>query len=337
MNEKKLRWGCLGAGVILDRFLPGAFQDESAEFVAVASRTRETAEKMAAKWRIPRTMTYEEMLASPEIDAVYIPVPHPFHRELAARAAEAGKHILVEKPACVSAEEWRQLSALAREKGVFLMEAVWTRFFPAIAFVKEQLAKGMIGAVRAVQSSFAFRIEERGRLTEPEMAGGSLLDVGVYDLHFARMILDKDPVQLKGVAGFDTDGLHLKVDEHAAITALYDRGEIAVMTCAVRTRMPDTAYIYGETGYFELPHFWSADTVKLVKGDRMETFSFPVPQKDPARPDEGYQFEFRHANECIRKGLTESPVLPHSVTESILTQCDSLRRDWGEVYPFEKK
>lgn len=337
MEKRKIRWGLLGAGRILDRWMKGAGQVEDMEIAAIASRTRETAGRMAEKFGIPEVLTYEELLAREDIEVVYVPVPHVGHKELALRAMKAGKHVLVEKPATVTSKDFDELTACARENQVFLMEAVWTRFFPLAEVLRIYLEEGVIGQVRFMQSSFSFRSEPQQvpRLFDPDLAGGALLDTGVYNLHFADMIFGKEPVRMTGLASMDTDSLHLQVDEQGSYIAQYDQGELAVMTSAVRTDMPDTAYIYGTKGSIEIPTFWKPSRMHVITGDRDEWVERPVDQKIAGVEDEGYQYEIRHVQECIRKGLTESPVMTWEKSRSVLALCDQLRADWGLRYPFE--
>lgn len=334
---RKLRWGLLGAGKIVDRWMNGALQCGDMEITAVASRTRQTAEKTADKWNIPRVMTLEEMINSPDIDVTYIPVPHPAHKELAIQALQNHKAVLVEKPAAVNCHEFEEMCACARENHSFLMEATWTRFFPAISAMKKMIADGVIGRPRAVQASFAFRADGdwESRVFDPARAGGGLLDVGVYTLHFADIIYDKPPVKIVGVAAIDSDENHVKVDEQAAYTALYDAGEMFMGACAVRTGMPDTAYIYGEKGYLEIPSFWKPVTLFLSRDGEKKRYDYPVIQARTDVQDEGFQYEIRHVNECVRAGLTESPVIPLKKTEAVLRQCDALRSQWGLTFPCE--
>ena len=328
---EKIRWGLLGSGVILNRWMQGALQNDDMEICAISSRTRKSAEAMAEKWKIDKVMSYEELLEDEDIDVVYIPVPHDAHRELAIRALNAGKHVLVEKPAAVCADDFREMVSCAGKNGRFLMEACWTWFFPAIQFVQKCIREGAIGDVRALNCAFSFRVADdyEGRLTRPENAGGGLLDVGVYDLHMAQIVFGKDPVSLLGTAAVDTDHLHLQVDEQAAFIAQYDRGELAVMSSGIRTDMLDTAFIYGAEGYITVPRFWSPDRVTITRGKNTEQFEFPIEQRVEGLTDEGYQYEIRHVNDCIRKGLTESPVVTFDRTVSVLSQCDRLRREWG--------
>ncbi len=331
---RKIRWGLLGAGDILNRWMKGARQLEDMEIAAIASRTRETAEKMAQIFQIPEVLTYEEMINRKDIDIVYIPVPHTAHMELAIKAMESGKSVLVEKPAGINAEQWKQMTECAEKQNVFLMEAVWTRFFPIIEEIEKHLPE--IGEIRVVSTNFAFRSENmKSRLMDLKRAGGSLLDTGVYDLHFTRMIMKKMPVSIKGTASVDTDENHLQIDEQAAWIAQYDKGELGLMCSAVRTFMIDTAYIYGTKGYMIVPKFWRPTRLKIVIGDQNYNIEKKVPQKIDGIEDQGYQFEIAHVNKCLREGRKESPLMTWQDTKEVLEQCDQLRKDWRLKYPQE--
>ena len=145
--KRKVKWGILGAGAIVDRWIKGAMQFDDMEIVAISSRTKETAEKQAKKWNIPKVMTYDEMVESSEIEIVYVPVPHTAHKELAIKAMNAGKHVLVEKPAAINAKQFQEMMECAEKNQVFLMEAVWTRFFPIINKALEIVKEGKIGDI----------------------------------------------------------------------------------------------------------------------------------------------------------------------------------------------
>ena len=337
MSKEIVRWGLLGAGSIIDRWIKGARQVDDMQIVAVASRTAESAQRMADKYDIPEVVSLDEMVARDDIDVVYVPVPHPFHKELTIKALEAGKAVLVEKPAAVTAADFDEMAECARKNKTFLMEAVWTRFFPLSLKLDELLKSGAIGQVRLLQSSFSFRNEpdKVPRLYLPELAGGALLDTGVYNLHFADMVFGKNPVDVTGLCAMDTDDYHLQVDEQGSYIAKYDNGELAVMTSAVRTAMPDTAFLYGTEGSIEIPVFWKPSRMCLRKGGKEEWIEAPVDQKVAGIEDEGYQYEIRHVHECIRKGLIESPVMTWEKTRSVMKICDELRGQWGLKYPFE--
>ena len=335
---EKIRWGLLGAGVILDRWLKGFRQIEDAEIAGIASRTRETAEKQAARYGIENAMTYDELLQRKDIDIMYIPVPHPYHKELAMRAMKAGFPVLVEKPAAVTAADWDEMTKCAAENGVFLMEAVWTACFPAIRKLLELVHSGAIGDMRCLQAAFTFRIPDdyKGRLTDPMTAGGALLDVGVYILHFAQMVYGRSPLRWASLASIGTDEMHLQVDEQEAYIGQYDNGALSILTSAIRIDTPDTAWIYGTEASIRIPCFWKADRFEIIRNGTTETYEYPVAQKVKGIEDEGYQYEIRHVQECIRSGVQESPLVPQAVTREVLAQCDELRKQWGLKYPFEK-
>lgn len=334
--QRKIRWGLLGAGNILHRWMKGVRQIEDMEIAAVSSRTKERAQLMAETFQIPEALTYEELLAREDIDIVYIPVPHPAHKDLAIRAMNAGKAVLVEKPAGINARELDEMVACARKNGVFFMEAVWTRFFPLIEQLRPYFSEDGIGEVRAISTNFSYRTEDpSSRLFDLERAGGGLLDTGVYNLHFNHMILQKNPVRLMGMASMNTDEMHLPVDEQAAYIAQYEKGELGMMCSAVRTDMIDTAYIYGTKGHVILPKFWKPTRAQIVIGEKTEVLECPVQQKVPGIEDEGYQYELRHVNACLRDGKKESPVMTWQASHDILSQCDELRRQWNLVYPAD--
>ncbi len=327
---EKIRWGFLGAGFLLNRWMKGFMQVEDAEIAAIASRTIDTARSMADRFGIRDAMTYEELLKRDDIDIMYIPVPHQAHKELAIRAMEAGFPVLVEKPAAVTSSDWEEMTACAKTHHVFLMEAVWTRCFPIMQQVLDEIHAGAIGDVRHVEATFAFRVGDdyEGRLTDPKRAGGALLDVGVYGLHFANFIYGRKPLRMHSLASMDTDHMHLQVDEQNVIIGQYENGALFTVTSAIRTEMPDTAWVYGTKGCIRIPDFWKPETAEIFCGDHVRTLSSPVPQKISGISDEGYQFEIRHVQECLRSGLMESPLVRHEMTHDVLTMCDIIRGQW---------
>lgn len=334
--EKKICWGLMGAGAIIDRWILGAFQHDDMEIKAVASRSIESAKKTAEKYNIETACLYDELLLRDDIDIVYVAVPHTSHKDLTIKALKAGKHVLVEKPAGINAGEWEEMVSVAKETGKFLMEGSWTKFFPIIPIIKEHIGENGIGEVRTVSSAFAFRnTDTSSRLLDPNRAGGGLLDVGVYNLNFQRIIYEKDPTALTGIASIATDELKLNIDEQAAYIAQYDNGALGIMASAVRTDMIDTAYIYGTKGHMVVPVFWKPTSVEITINGSTAKIDAPVSQKVAGIEDEGYQYEIAHVNECLRKGLTESPVMKWSDTAAILKQCDTLRKQWGLKYPME--
>lgn len=341
MKDGRICWGLLGAGAIVDRWIKGALQHEDMEIAAVASRSVERVRATAARWGIPEALSYEALLERKDIDVVYVAAPHTGHREMTLRALDKGKAVLVEKPAGVNAGEFEEMSAAARKRGLFLMEAAWTRFFPIMDDIRALAADAEhgIGPIRAISSAFSFRIPDEevatSRLTDPARAGGGLLDVGVYDLHFAEAVLGRPALDITGYASFATDALQIPVDEQAMFVTRYEGGVLASGACAVRTSMPDTAWVYGTRGFCEVKRFWSPSEMTVTTPEGVRTVERPVPQRVEGITDEGYSYEVAHVNDCLRKGLIESPVVPHSATLGILRLCDSLRQSWGLRYPGE--
>lgn len=334
----KIRWGLMGAGKIVERWIKGARQLDDMEIVAVASRSQQTAMEAAKKYGIPEAMTYEELAEREDIDVVYIPVPHMAHMQLAILAMEHSKSVLVEKPAAVNARDFQKMIDCARLNNVFLMEAMWTRFFPLVKTIHGLMNEDGIGDVRAVNVAFSSRVPGNmveSRILSPNLAGGGLLDTGVYNLHFCDMIYDKSPVSLTGFATIDSDENHIQVDEQAMYLAKYDKGELASMASGVRTNMIDTAYIYGTKGYIEVPTFWKPTVMNVtINGERSE-YKEIVPLNHVEYADEGFQYEIAHVNECLGQGIKESPVMTLEKSLRILEQCDDLRKQWGLKYPFE--
>ena len=335
---KKIRWGLLGAGSIVDSWMMGLLQCDDCEVTAVSSRTEASARKVADRWNLPKVETYEQMCGDPEIDVVYIPVPHTQHKELAIMAMEHGKSVLCEKPSAVNAGELREMTTCAKKNNVFFMEAAWTRFFPVTEKMLEMVRSGRIGDVRHVQASFSFRCDDgtNNHLTDPNRAGGGMLDVGIYTLHFAYSIFQRMPQKLVGLASFDTDDMHLQVDEQASYVAQYDDGALATLSCGIRTSMQDFGYVYGTKGYIFLPHFWHPERMDIYSDGQTETVELPVPQKIEGIHDSGYQYEIAYVNDCLRKGLKEAPKMPYHESLEVLQEIDKLRADWGFYYPSEK-
>ena len=335
---KKTRWGLLGAGNLLERWMKGFQQVEDAEIAAISSRTPETAHRMAERFGIRDVLSYDEILKRDDIDIMYIPVPHPAHKDLAVRALNAGFPVLVEKPAAVSAAEWAEMEACAKNHELFLMEAIWTRCFPLMEQVLDVIRSGEIGEVRHIQVTFAYRVSDayQGRAIDPRQAGGALLDVGVYGLHFVKFIYEKMPERILSLASMNSDSLHMQVDEQNVIIGQYDNGALFTVTSAVRTEMPDTAWIFGTKGYIRMPVFWKPGSAIITCGDDERRIESVIPQRISGMEDEGFQFEIRHVQDCLQKGLKESPLVTHTMTRDVLKMCDEIRAQWGLVYPFER-
>lgn len=323
---KTIRWGVAGPGNIARRFAQAAKNVEGAQLVAVASRDPGRGKAFAETFGIPHIFnSYEAMAASDAVDAVYIATPHPFHAPCAELFLKAGKHVLCEKPMCVNAEQAERLKACAGENGVFLMEAMWTRFLPAILEAKRIVDRGDIGEVMGIEADFCYRTEwgTIPRLFLPELAGGGLLDVGVYCLHFASIFLGSAPESVTAVA-HTQEG----VDLHTNMVLNYPNGAIANLTSAIGVTKPETGYIYGTKGYICLPCFYGAQELQVHTGDGVTAIRREY-------LGNGFEEEIIEVCRCIRVGKLQSDTMPVDETVAILRQMDTVRQQIGIRYPFE--
>jgi predicted dehydrogenase len=329
MNDT-IHWGIIGTGSIAHQFARGLAVLDDAMLVAVASRTKESAHKFAEEFGVPHCHVGVEQLAANEhVDVVYVATPHPMHKDNTLHCLDGGKPVLCEKPFGMNASEATEMVERAREKGLFLMEAMWTHCFPAMAKVREIVNSGAIGAIRQVHSTFCFRCawNPDSRLLDPNLGGGALLDVGVYNIALARMIYQREPSRISSMAHLGDTG----VDEQSSVILWYANGAMAVLTCAIRTSTPHEAAVYGTDGYIKIPPmFWQPDRI-IVKTsqNQEEAFFFD-------RVGNGYNYEAEEVMNCLRNGDLESRTVPLDTSVAIMRTMDSIREQWGLVYPMEK-
>ncbi|MCL2059339.1 MAG: Gfo/Idh/MocA family oxidoreductase [Oscillospiraceae bacterium] len=326
---KKYKWGILGPGNIARRFTGGlSLLPDTAVKYAVGSRDIGRARAFADEHGYEKAYgSYAELVADPDVDIIYVATPHPQHAEAAILCLEAKKAVLCEKPFAATAPQAARMVASARENGVFLMEAMWTRFLPTIVKVRELIADGAIGRPLHVYADFAFRsaVNPKGRLFNPDAAGGSLLDVGVYNISFCNMIFGKQPDRVLSHLAIGETG----VDESASVIFNYSGGESATLFSAVRVSTAHDAAIYGEDGYIKLPAYWHGDTILLNNKDGAQEIKAPfVPT--------GFQYEATEVMSCLDKGLLESPTIPLDETLTIMGLLDKIRFDNNLRYPFER-
>ena len=327
------RWGIIAPGSIAKQFAHGLAAIPDAVLVAVGARdiTKATAfatEFSTATNKIRAHGSYAALAADPNVDAVYIASPHPFHREHALLCIAHGKAVLCEKPFAVNHADAAEIVAAAKAKGVFCMEALWTRFLPATARVRAWLADSRIGEVRMVCADFGFRCgwDPTSRLLDPNLAGGALLDVGCYGLAYARMIFGTDPLKLSAVATLGDTG----VDEQIALSALYAQGRLASLTAAVRTSTNHDAWIYGTSGRIHVPGYWHARSATLIQDGQA-----PV-TATPEFVGNGYNYEAVEVAACVRAGRTQSALAPLAESLETMQAMDEARRQVGLSYPGEQ-
>lgn len=322
-----VRWGIVGTGNIATRLAETLTAMPDAELVAVGSRSQASAERFGRAFDIPhRHDSHQALMDNPEVDAVYVATPHSQHCENTLMALEAGKHVLCEKPFAINAAQAKQMIDKAREKKLFLMEAMWTRFLPSYIKLRELLSQGVIGTPELVQCEFGFRLNAppEHRLLNPDLGGGALLDLGVYPISLAFMVLGR-PEQ------FETDALigSTGVDEEAEVLLEYSDERRAELAASLRRPMNHNARIYGTDGYIEIcSEFWRSQKLIVLAGDKEEHLSLPF-------EGHGDQFQVQEVHGCIREGRLESETMPLTETLEIMEVMDAIRAHWGLRYPAD--
>jgi predicted dehydrogenase len=311
-----IRWGVLGTGGIARTFTEDLLV-LGHEVAAVGSRAAHTAEAFAGRYDIPRAYgSYAELAADDKVDVVYVATTHNVHHAAARTCLEAGRAVLVEKPFTTTAADAQDLAALARERNLFAMEAMWTRFNPLVARLRELVADGAIGDVKAVYADFSerFPFEANHRLWAPDLAGGALFDLGVYPVSFAWMLLG-EPDTIQAVTTPAPTG----VDANTGILFGYDSGAVALLHCGFLAKTPQTATITGTAGWIQVAGpFWHPDTMTVHRdGAEPETHRIEV-------NGHGYTYQAEEVARCIEAGLTESPVMPLAESVAILRALDTI-------------
>jgi len=324
---KDFKWGILAPGSIANKFAQGLGAIPNAVLYAVGSRDLGRAKAFADKYGFKKAYgSYEELAKDPDIDAIYVATPHPQHEEAVVTCLNNGKPVICEKPFAANAQQAQRMIECARKNKLFLMEAMWTRFLPHICKTRELIADGAIGKVMHVNADFGFRagVNPDGRLFAPGSAGGSLLDVGVYNVSFCSMIFGKQPDCVQSYLNIGSTG----VDETASALLSYSGGESALLLSAIRLNTPQEATIFGEEGSIKLTPYWCGDTVRLFNKDGAQEIKLPF-------ENGGFQFEAMEVMSCLDKGLLESPIMPLDESLAVIQTLDKIRSDNNLRYPFE--
>jgi len=299
----EIRWGVVGPGRIAEKVVADFAVVDGARAVAVASRSLARAEGFAGRHDLDRAYgSYAEILADPEVDVLYVATPHPQHHAVALAALRAGKALLVEKSFTATTEGAAEVVDLALETGVFVMEAMWTRFQPAVVALRELIADGAIGEVRSVQADLGVTREydPADRLFDLALGGGALLDLGVYVVSFAQMLLGT-PERIVAAGSVFPSG----ADAEAALLLDYADGRTATLTTSLRNALPGQARVFGTTGWIDvLPRFHHPETFVLHR-----TGAEPV-TVTRRQLGQGYAHELIEVTECVRAGSRESAVMP---------------------------
>ncbi len=324
--EKKIKWGILSTGHISNKFAVALALLPDAELVAVASRNIETAKKFAKKHNVPKAyVSYDELANDPDIDVVYIGTPHTFHLENSVMCMRKGKAVLCEKALTINSIEAKEMVHVALEENVFLMEAMITRHVPLVKKVLKWIEEGRIGEVRMVKASRCARGEfpPGARQLNPDLGGGSLLDVGIYVISFASMIYKKSPIEAVGLCHIGDLGS----DEQGVAVLKYDKGEIADLSYALRTAASNEAYILGTEGYIKIFDVFAVPTKASLFVNRQEVETIEEPIVGNA-----LNYEAEEVMRCLKAGLKESPLMPLNESIQIMEIMDHLRQPWGLIY-----
>ena len=321
-----LRWGILSTGVIAKNFAETARRMGGVELTAVASRSAQSAEAFGEAYGIPkRYASYEALAADPEVDIVYVATPHSRHYADMKLLIGAGKHILCEKSFTTDAAQAVEVLRMARERGVFVMEAFWTKLIPVYREVERLIAEGAIGEVRSVTAQYGYTTGREARKFDAALAGGTLLDIGVYAIGFACMMLgysfdDVLSQLILNDAGTDaTDAILLR------------RGRaVAQLTCGIGFNMPTHGAVYGTKGHIDIPEFKNPERVTLfVDGEAPRVIEHPFEVN-------GYEYEIREAERCVSEGKLQSGLMTWEQTVSVMRIMDEVRRQNGLRFPFER-
>lgn len=324
MTEKATRWGVLGTGGIADVFVSDLAFAAGAEHAAVGSRTLEAATAFAGRHGFARAHgSWADLAADPDVDVIYVATPHAFHLDAAQLCLAAGKAVLCEKPMTLDMATSALLVQTARLQNVFLMEAMWMRCNPAIRQIASLVTSGVIGTVTAVHADFGLQgpFDAAHRLRDPALGGGALLDLGVYPLNFAHLILGA-PQSVQAWAHLTPEG----VDETTGMLLGYESGAVAALTCSINGASRNAASITGTTGRIDLPvGFFAPRTFTVSRGDETE-------QVEVAYEGQGYHFEAAEVQRCLAEGRLESPLMPWATTLEIMNLMDTIRDEVGVRY-----
>ena len=320
-----MKLGIIGAGHIaikMARTLAG--KPQGCECYAVASRDLEKARAFASEHGIPKAYgSYKELVEDPEVDIVYIATPHSFHHEHTRMALECGKPCLVEKAFTMNAREAEDLVNISESRGVFLTEAIWTRYLPMSHKVAELLNEGIIGEPKLLRASLCYPVTHKERIQRPELGGGALLDLGVYVLNFARMYFGTDIVKTATSCVTGPTG----VDLQESISLTYGDGRMANLQASALCINDRQGIISGTEGSIIVDNVNCPSRIDVYRSyDLVQTIGLP------ADFITGFEYQVFECQRCLSEGLVESPMMPHNETVAVMRQMDGLRAEWGIGY-----
>ena len=324
-----MRIGILGAGHISRSVAPTLVAMEVIECYAVSSRDLEKAEAFARDFGFAKAYgSYEEMLTDPLVELVYVATPHSHHFEHMMLAIDHGKNILCEKAFTINAGEAAAVQKAAEKKGVFVAEAIWPRYMPSRNVIRSVLESGIIGTPNTLTGNLSYDIDHVLRIQRPELAGGALLDIGVYGINFALMHFGTDIERVESSVKM----LETGVDAMETITIFYRDGRMAVLTHSIYCRSDRKGMIHGDKGYMVVENINNPQSLSVFDLDDQLLAYY-----DFSDQISGYEFQFAEAAACIASGKKEADSMPMADTVAVMAFMDMLRQQWGMVYPREKQ
>ncbi len=328
-ENKRMNVGIIGAGMIAEKMATTINGMEGVTNYAIASRDIEKSKKFAEKFQVEKAYgSYEELAADENVDLIYVATPHSHHCEHGKIALAHNKPILCEKSFTVNAREAKELIDLAKEKQVLAAEAIWTRYMPSRVMIQEIIDKGEIGEVKSLSANLGYPLTHIYRMYAPELAGGSLLDLGVYSLNFACMFLGYDIEEVVSTCTkFETG-----VDNQAAIILKYKNGVMANLQCNALAATEQCGIIHGTNGYIIAKNINNIDVIEVYNVDRTLRERKEVPAQIT-----GFEYQVAACKKAIEEGNIECNEMPHDEIIKMMEIMDGLRKEWGIVYPMEEK
>lgn len=326
MNVKK-NVAILGAGNIAGVMAATIGKMKNVRCYAVGSRNKDKAVEFARKFGCKKAYgSYEELVADKKVDLVYIATPHSEHYENARLCIENGKPVLCEKSFTVNAAQAEELLSLAESKKVFITEAIWTRYMPMLTTIKEVLASGVIGVPTMLTANLGYVINGVARMTDPALAGGALLDVGVYTINFASMLFGTEVKKLSSACTYTKTG----VDEQDSVTMIFEDGKMAVLNSSMLSLSDRKGIIHGTKGFAVIENINNYESMTVYDTEYKKVARYNRPKQIS-----GYEYEVEACIRALEAGEIECPEMPHAETIRIMKLMDSLRYEWGIKYPFE--
>ncbi|MDP5030023.1 Gfo/Idh/MocA family protein [Paraglaciecola sp.] len=316
----RIKWGIIGPGSIATTFATALEQSKQGQLYGIASRSAERATAFSQRFAVSKIYhQYSDLITDPEVDILYIATPHSHHYQIAKACLEAGKHILLEKPLTINASQTQVLIELSQSKGLVFQEALWSRFMPCFAKVKDWLKAGKIGALQYIQSDigFAFADKPQHRLNDPLLAGGALLDLGVYSISISQFLLEQTPIQVQATSQLAANG----IDKTTQVNMRFAQGQLSQFSCSITAKCTNTMTLVGEQGRIHLPeHFWVGQEAQLFQdGELVECARF-------THPVNGFEYQIEAAMQCIFQGKVCSDLMPHADSLDVMRVMDEVRK-----------